>query len=79
MAVVVIGGWIMRLGEILTQLGHASSEDVSAALAHQQGHGGRLGAILIAIGAITSEQLVTALRVQRELTMAESLEMLAAA
>jgi hypothetical protein len=69
----------MLLGEILTQLGHASNEQISAALAHQKGHGGYLGAILVAIGAITTEQLVTALRVQRELSMAESLETAAAA
>jgi hypothetical protein len=68
----------MLLGEILTQLGHASREEVSAALAHQKGHGGYLGAILIAIGAISTEQLLTALRVQRELSMTESLETAAA-
>jgi len=68
----------MPLGEILTKLGHASSEEVSAALAHQKGHGGLLGAILIAIGAITCDQLLTALRVQRELSMTESPETAAA-
>lgn len=56
----------MFLGEILTELGHASREEVDFALSMQKRQGGQVGAILIAIGAITSEQLIDALRIQRE-------------
>ena len=56
----------MLLGEVLAELGHASKEQVDAALGLQRRMGGHIGAILIAIGVITTAQLVEALRVQRE-------------
>lgn len=56
----------MLLGELLTELGHATREQVDFALSLQRRRGGQVGAILIAIGAITSEQLVATLRLQRE-------------
>ena len=68
----------MLLGEVLAELGHATREQVGWALELQKQQGGYVGSILIAIGAITSDQLHTALRVQRELTMAECLEAAAA-
>ena len=68
----------MLLGEVLAELGHASREQVQAALAHQRCNGGYVGAILVATDAITAEQLSTALRLQQELTAVEALEALAA-
>jgi type IV pilus assembly protein PilB len=62
----------MLLGEILAELGHVTEEQVDTALAHQRQKGGLVGGILVAGGAITGEQLVAALRVQQELTPAES-------
>ncbi|HWB51216.1 MAG TPA: hypothetical protein VG651_19040 [Stellaceae bacterium] len=56
----------MRLGEVLVDLGHATALQVEMALALQRDMGGQIGAILMAIGAITGEQLRDALRVQRE-------------
>ncbi|HWD59956.1 MAG TPA: hypothetical protein VG308_16850 [Stellaceae bacterium] len=68
----------MLLGEVLAELGHASREQIQAALAHQRRHGGYVGAILVAIGAISAEQLSMALRLQQELTAVEALEAIAA-
>jgi len=62
----------MLLGEILAELGHVTEEQVDRALVHQHRQGGLVGAILVARGAITGEQLAAALRVQQELTPAES-------
>jgi hypothetical protein len=62
----------MLLGEILAELGHVTGEQVDMALAHQRQRGGLVGAILVTAGAITGEQLLAALRVQQELTPAES-------
>jgi hypothetical protein len=62
----------MLLGEILAELGHTTEGQVNRALAHQRRQGGLIGAILVAGGAITADELVAALRVQHELTPAES-------
>ena len=62
----------MLLGEILAELGHVTRKQIDTALAHQRRQGGLIGGILVAGGAITGEQLVAALRVQQELTPAES-------
>jgi uncharacterized protein (DUF433 family) len=62
----------MLLGDILADLDLATRDQVDAALEHQRAHGGYVGAILVAFGAITSEQLMAALRVQQELTVSES-------
>ena len=56
----------MLLGEILAKLGHANREQIDFALSLQRRKGGQVGAILMAIGAITSDQLTAALRIQRE-------------
>jgi energy-coupling factor transporter ATP-binding protein EcfA2 len=47
----------MRLGEILVAQGLVSAVDVNAALRRQLSDGGRLGENLVAIGALTGEQL----------------------
>jgi len=61
----------MRLGEILIELGHATALQVEMALSLQRDMGGQVGAILVAIGAITHPQLMEALHIQREkLTLA---------
>jgi len=52
----------MRLGELLVGQGLITQEDVEAALERQRQQGGRLGTHLVAIGVITIEKLVTALR-----------------
>jgi hypothetical protein len=62
----------MLLGEILAELGHVTKGEIDTALAHQRRQGDLIGAILVAGGAITGDQLVAALRVQQELTPAES-------
>ena len=56
----------MFLGELLTKMGYASREQVDFALSLQRRQGGRVGAILIAIGALTSQQLIEVLQIQRE-------------
>jgi hypothetical protein len=52
----------MRLGDLLVGQGLITQEDVEAALERQRQQGGRLGTHLVAIGAITIDKLVTALR-----------------
>jgi hypothetical protein len=47
----------MRLGELLVHLGRVTEEEVTAALAHQQSHGGYMGDALIEMGALTREEL----------------------
>jgi uncharacterized protein (DUF433 family) len=69
----------MLIGEILTELGHASRDQVDAALALQRRQGGFVGAILMAFGAISADQLAAALRLQRELSADEEYVATAAA
>jgi hypothetical protein len=52
----------MRLGELLIGQGLVSTEDVAAAIERQREQGGRLGNHLVAMGCITVEKLVLALR-----------------
>jgi hypothetical protein len=61
----------MRLGEVLVDLGFATTLQVDTALSLQRQLGGYVGAILIAIGAITGDQLQAALKFQRESAGAE--------
>lgn len=68
----------MLLGEVLAQLGHASREQVDWALSLQRERGGYVGSILVAVGAITGDQLNVALRMQNELSGDESLAAAAA-
>lgn len=53
-----------RLGEILVELGLASTQQVDDALAAQREHGGRLGDVLLESGALSSRQLLRALASQ---------------
>lgn len=56
-------GQTVRAGQLLVHRGLLSAEDLEAALAAQQDHPGeRLGAWLVARGAITHEQLEDAVR-----------------
>lgn len=52
----------MRLGELLIGQGLVTPEDIEAALERQRQQGGRLGTHLVAMGVITIDRLVTALR-----------------
>jgi hypothetical protein len=56
----------MRIGELLIGKGLVTSAQLEAALERQRHLGGRLGNHLIALGALTVEQLLTTLRGQQE-------------
>lgn len=56
----------MLLGEMLVVRGLATPSQIAAALEHQAAQGGRLGAILIGMGVLTSTQLLQFLREQKE-------------
>jgi hypothetical protein len=56
----------MRLGELLIGQGLITGEDVEAALQRQKQQGGRLGTHLVALGVITIDKLLNALRGQQE-------------
>jgi general secretion pathway protein E len=53
-----------RLGELLCERGLAKASDVEQALALQAAHGGRLGRILVRIGALSEQTLYEALALQ---------------
>ena len=53
-----------RLDQILLQLGYVHVDEIAGALRRQRAHGGRLGMNLVQLGAITEEQLLTALAEQ---------------
>ncbi len=57
------------LGEMLIQRGLASDDDIQRALDLQQKIGGRLGAILIRIGALSEDALLKALSEQLEMPL----------
>jgi hypothetical protein len=50
-------GFWMKIGELLQAAGLVSEDDIARAIARQQEEGGRLGPNLVAIGAITEEEL----------------------
>jgi general secretion pathway protein E len=52
------------IGEILVQLGHATPEKIEEALQIQREKGGRLGAVLVGLKAVTEEQVLQALGAQ---------------
>ncbi len=52
------------IGELLVAQGKASEADVAQALEFQAGHGGRLGAILVRMGALSEEALLPVLSEQ---------------
>jgi hypothetical protein len=60
------GRILMRLGEVLVEQGLATRLQVDMALALQRQRGGLVGAILVATGAISREQLVAVLEAQRQ-------------
>ncbi len=53
-----------RLGEILVERGGVSGNDVAKALAFQQQYGGRIGSILVRLGALSEESLLPVLSEQ---------------
>jgi hypothetical protein len=56
----------MRLGELLIGQGLVTAEDVDEALQRQRLEGGRVGNHLVAMGVITVDKLLMALRGQKE-------------
>ncbi|MBN8793584.1 MAG: Flp pilus assembly complex ATPase component TadA [Stenotrophomonas nitritireducens] len=60
--VVGIGG--LRLGEILVERGIVSNGDVGKALAFQEQYGGRIGSVLVRLGALSEESLLPVLSEQ---------------
>jgi len=56
----------MRLGDLLLGQGLVTAEDIEAALQRQKQQGGRLGTHLVAMGVMTVDKLVMALRGQQE-------------
>ncbi|MGI5863425.1 MAG: type II secretion system ATPase GspE [Myxococcales bacterium] len=57
------------VGEILVQLGHTTPEKIEEALQIQKEKGGRLGAVLVGLKAVTEEQLLEALGAQLDLPL----------
>ncbi|HVH81335.1 MAG TPA: tetratricopeptide repeat protein [Stellaceae bacterium] len=55
----------MRLGELLVGQGLVTPEQIAAAVQRQQREGGRLGMHLVAMGALTVDKLLIALRSQK--------------
>ena len=53
-----------RLGELLVERQLATPQDVAKALAFQQQYGGRIGSILVRLGALSEESLLPVLGVQ---------------
>ena len=60
-----------RLGEILVERGLATTGDIAKALAFQQQFGGRIGSILVRLGALSEESLLPALSQQLGIPMLE--------
>lgn len=69
----------MKLGELLVQASLVSEEDLLRGLSLQRQAGGRLGSILIRIGALSEDALLGVLREQLGLPLIEAGEMPAAA
>lgn len=59
-----------RLGDMLVGRGLLAPDDIEEALRRQRTQGGRLGANLVALGMLTSEQLRVLLQDQRDLETA---------
>jgi hypothetical protein len=59
------------LGEMLLQRGLITPAQLEMALVRQQQRGGHVGTILVKMGAITAEQLLTELPTQRGLVVVE--------
>jgi len=54
----------VRLGELLVQKGHLSTDDLHRALRYQQEHGGRLGSILTHLGIVSDVVIASSLSEQ---------------
>ena len=52
---------VPRLGELLVERQVATAQDVAKALAFQQQYGGRIGSILVRLGALSEESLLPVL------------------
>jgi general secretion pathway protein E len=63
-----------RLGDLLVERGLASAGDVAKALAFQQQFGGRIGSILVRLGALSEESLLPVLSQQLAIPLLESRE-----
>ncbi|HZH44676.1 MAG TPA: ATPase, T2SS/T4P/T4SS family [Lysobacter sp.] len=61
-----------RLGELLIERQLATSADVAKALAFQQQYGGRIGSILVRLGALSEESLLPVLSEQLEIPLLQS-------
>ncbi|MEJ6002185.1 GspE/PulE family protein [Paucibacter soli] len=57
------------LGEVLLELGHIGASELEQALAYQVVHGGRVGAVLMRMGALSEEALFLALAEQAGLPL----------
>ncbi|MEH0165273.1 GspE/PulE family protein [Paucibacter sp. JuS9] len=58
------GSTSRRIGELLTERGLLREADLEAALSYQAAHGGRVGAVLLRMGALTGETLYPVLAEQ---------------
>jgi general secretion pathway protein E len=63
-----------RLGELLVERQLATGNDVAKALAFQQQFGGRLGSILVRLGALSEETLLPLLAEQLGIPLLDSAE-----
>ncbi|WP_022851613.1 GspE/PulE family protein [Limisalsivibrio acetivorans] len=61
-------------GEILTERNACTVEDIDKALEVQKSYGGKIGTILMNMGTITEEQLLTSLAEQLSLTYAKDID-----
>ncbi len=61
-----------RLGDLLVERGLASAGDIAKALAFQQQFGGRIGSILVRLGALSEESLLPVLSQQLGIPLLES-------
>ena len=63
-----------RIGELLVERQLATRADIAKALAFQNQFGGRLGSILVRLGALSEESLLPVLALQLEMPLLESAE-----
>jgi general secretion pathway protein E len=60
-----------RLGDLLVERGLASAGEIAKALAFQQQYGGRVGSILVRLGALSEESLLPVLAEQLDIPLLE--------
>ena len=68
------GDTCLPLGQLLIRQGKSNESDVARALAYQEVHGGRLGGILVRLGAISEESLLPALAEQTGYSLVQPVE-----